>query len=228
MSKWLAVVALVLVLPVAGRAQFRQPAPVRRSIAGHGIDVPGWWARLDNPRAANTSAPVKFVADGSALHAVTGPAAVFWDPQQTASGQYTVTATFIVNRLPRFEEGYGLFIGGSNLDKDDERLTAFLVREDGRYAVRQRRGSPAPASELAWIFDPALARPDASRHVTNVLSVRVGPNDVSFMANGREVTRRPAASIDTNGIVGLRIADNLDVRVDGFAVEKDKTAQKKG
>ncbi len=217
MSKWLGVVALALSLPIAGRAQIRQTTP-RRTAAGYGVDVPGWWARLDNPRTA--TGRLEFAPDGSAIHATTGPAAIFWDPQQTASGQYTVTAKFTVNRLPRFEEGYGVFIGGANLDKDDERLTAFLIREDGTYAIRQRRGAPAPASRLAWIPDPAIARPDASGHVVNDLSIRVGKDDVIFVANGREVTRRPITVLDTNGIVGLRVADHLDLRVEHFAVER--------
>jgi hypothetical protein len=92
MSKWLAAVALVVVLPVAARAQVGQITAPRRTAAGHGVEVPGSWAR---------------------------PAAIFWDPQQTASGQYTAKAKFTVNRLPRFEEGY------------NDSLTAFLVREDG-------------------------------------------------------------------------------------------------
>jgi hypothetical protein len=218
MSKWLAAATLVVMLPVAGRAQFGRPTTPPRQSAGHGVEVPGWWARLDNPRDITT--PLKFVPDGSSIHATTGPAAIFWDPQQTASGQYTVTAKFTVDRLPRFEEGYGLFIGGTNLDKDNERLTAFLVREDGSYAVRVRRGNPVPASQLEWLQDPALARPDASGHVVNELSIRVEKGDVIFLANGREVTRRPSASLDTNGIAGVRVSQDLDLRVDGFKVTR--------
>lgn len=218
MSKWLVAAALMLSLPVAGRAQFGQSAPQPRTAAGYGVDVPGWWARVDNPHAPLTN--LRFAPNGSALHAATGPGAIFWDPKQTASGHYTVTAKFTVNRMPRFEEGYGLFIGGADLDKDTERLTTFLIREDGSYAVRERRGVPVSASQLAWIPDPAIARPAASGTVTNVVAIHVGKTDVIFTANGREVTRRPIGALDTNGIVGLRVADNLDLRIENFSIER--------
>src|SRR5215831_13320422 len=217
MSKWLAAVTLVLLLPVVGSAQFRQAPPVQRS-AGFGIDLPGWWARIDDPRA--NRAALKLAPEGSAIHATTGPAAIFWDPQQTASGEYTVTAKFTIDRMPKFEEGYGLFIGGKNLDKDDERFTALLIHEDGSYAIRQRRGQPVPDNQIVWSLDPALSRPDKSDHETNELQIRVSMDEVSFVVNGREIARRPAASVDTDGIVGLRIANNLDVHVDGFTIEK--------
>jgi len=75
MSKWfVAVVALVVALPMAGRAQVGRGrgrgAPPPRSVAGHGIDVPGWWARVDNPRGVGR---LKLVSDGGMLHAMTGP-----------------------------------------------------------------------------------------------------------------------------------------------------------
>jgi len=222
MSKWfVAVVALVVALPMAGRAQVgrgRGRGAPPRSVAGHGIDVPGWWARVDNPRDATGS--LKLVSDGGMLHAMTGPAAIFWDPQQTASGQYTVKAKFTLSRMPRFEEAYGLFIGGSNLDKDNERFTAFVVREDGSYAIRQRRGMPASPATVAWMTNAAIMRPDASRHQTNELSIHVGADTVTFMVNGKEVARRPASQVDTSGIAGLRVNNNLDVQVAGFAIEK--------
>jgi hypothetical protein len=38
------------------------------------------------------------------------------------------------------------------------------------------------------------------------------------MVNGKEVASHPATSIDTTGVVGLRIGHGLDVQIDGFAV----------
>ena len=46
------------------------------------------------------------------LHATTGPNIIFWDPQQTAMGNYTVKATFSLTKQPSHEVSYGLFIGG--------------------------------------------------------------------------------------------------------------------
>jgi len=222
MSRWLVVVALIaLPLSTIGRAQFGRGAPPARPVAGHGIDVPGWWARMDNPQA---SGRLMLMSESAAvLHARTGPAAIFWDPRETASGEYTVKATFTVRRMPTFEEGYGLFIGGENLDKDNERYTAFLAREDGEYAIRERRGVPPGGAAAAnWMTSAALMRPDASDHVTNELAIHVGRDTVTFMANGKQVATRPVSAVDAKGIAGLRVNNNLDLRIEGFTIEKDK------
>lgn len=223
MSKWLVAVALVaLPLSTVGRAQFGRGAPPVRPVAGHGVNVPGWWARMDTPTASGSLMLTSESA--TVLHARTGPAAIFWDPRESASGEYTVTAKFTVRRMPTFEEGYGLFIGGQHLDQDNERYTAFLAREDGEYAIRERRGATnsSGAAAVNWMTSPALTRPDASNRVVNALAIHVGRDAVTFMANGTQVAMRPVSAIDTNGIVGLRVNNNLDVQIEGFTIEKGK------
>src|SRR5687768_15365474 len=103
MHKWLASAAiLALLLPAfadaqGGRGGGRGAGPGAqggrgggppRPVAGNGVEVPGWWARLDDPKERTKG--LKFVEMGSGLHATTGPTAIFWDPQDEASGQYTV------------------------------------------------------------------------------------------------------------------------------------------
>jgi hypothetical protein len=50
--------------PAGGRGAPPRPA------AGNGIDVGGWWARLDDPKEPRTG--LKFVTMGTGLHATTG------------------------------------------------------------------------------------------------------------------------------------------------------------
>jgi len=40
------------------------------------------------------------------------------------------------------------------------------------------------------------------------------------MVNGKEVASRPASQVDTNGMAGLRVNNNLDVQVAGFTLER--------
>jgi len=64
-----------------------------------------WKQRID--RSASASDPdaagnVKFVTQGSGFHATNPQAATYWNPANTASGAYTVKATFT---LVKFELG---------------------------------------------------------------------------------------------------------------------------
>ena len=136
MQKWLAsVVILALSFVAIGHAQRGRgaggPPPPPRPVAGHGVEVPGWWARVDDVKEPTTG--LKFSPMNGGLHATTGPNIIFWDPQQMASGAYTVKATFTVTKQPSHEVSYGLFIGGADLDTDKQRYSYFLIRENGQF-----------------------------------------------------------------------------------------------
>jgi len=234
MQKWLVSVAiLALAFMAVGEAQ-RGGAPgggrggapggarggrgaAPRAIAGHGVEVPGWWARLDNVKEPATG--LKFAPMGGGFHATTGPNIIFWDPQQTAMGQYVVKAIFTVTKQPSHEVSYGLFIGGANLDQDSQRYSYFLIRENGQFLVKKRTGATTSNVAGDWAPNPAIVAL-AGGTQKNEMSVQVGGGTVSFMVNGKEVANHPAASIDTDGIVGLRVGHGMDIQIDGFAVEK--------
>ena len=84
----------------------------------------GWTMRLDRENA--DPALAKFVTMGDGFHATTGPAAIFYNPAQVGKGNFRVSATFTQTKAPTHPEAYGLFVGGKNLDKPDQR-DAFLA-----------------------------------------------------------------------------------------------------
>lgn len=222
MQKWfLSIAILALMLPAVGQAQFGGPPP--RTAAGHGIDVPGWWARLDDPAANRANLMLAPMESG--YHVMTGPSAIFWDPDQTASGEYTVSATFTLTKLPATQEAYGLFIGGADLDSDNQHYTYFLIREDGRYLIKQRHGAKTMNVAGDWAEHAAVMKPDTSGRLENTLSIHVAGDTVTFMANGKEVASHPASGLDTDGVAGLRVNHNLDVQVTGFDVEQPDAEQ---
>jgi hypothetical protein len=234
MQKWLVSVAiLVLCFMAVGEAQRGRGAgaggpggpggpggfggPPPRPVAGNGVEVPGWWARLDDVKEGMKG--LKFTSMGSGLHATTGPNINFWDPQQTAKGNYTVKATFTVAKPPSHPVAYGLFIGGANLSEDNQKYSYFVIREDGQFLIKKRNGAATSNVAGDWAANPAVTGRVAGVQ-KNELSITVGGGRVSFMANGKEVATHPASAIDTDGIVGLRIGHVLDVQIDGFAVEQ--------
>ena len=90
------------------------------------------------------------------LHATTGPNIIFWDPQQTASGNYTVKATFTVTKPPSHPVAYGLFIGGANLDQDSQKYSYFVIREDGQFLIKKRNGAATSNVAGDWAANPAV------------------------------------------------------------------------
>ena len=198
-------------------------------VAGGGVMVPGWTGRID-PQAAKGGRKItedKVVSMGSGFHVTSGPAAIYWNPANTASGNYTVTGSFTQTKAPAHAEAYGLFIGGKNLDAADQSYAYFVVRGDGHYLINHRANDSTVHKLVDWTENDAVKRADANGKATNNLSIVVGPDKISYVANGVEVKSMPRAQLDgmgqgTSGIVGVRVNHNLDVHIDGFAVTPTK------
>jgi len=185
-----------------------------------GVMVTGWQGRID-PQAAKGGRNIsqdKVVSMGSGFHVTSGPAAIYWNPANTASGNYTVTGSFTQTKAPTHPEAYGLFVGGSNLAGATQKYTYFLVRQDGQYMISRRDGAKVNAV-VPWTDSPAVKQTNASAKGTNLLSIVVAPDKTRFLVNGTEVHSQPTASVDASGIAGLRINHNLNVHVDGFGVK---------
>ena len=78
-------------VPRPGRAQ-----DVSRSAAGGGISVPGWQGKVDaqEEQRGRTLNDARLAPEGDALHVTTGPAVIYWNPANRATGDYTVKAGF--------------------------------------------------------------------------------------------------------------------------------------
>jgi hypothetical protein len=208
------------------RAQGMDPDKV---VAGGGVTVPGWTGRID-PQAAKGGRKItedKVVAMGSGFHVTSGPAAIYWNPANTASGNYSVTGSFTQTKAPTHAEAYGLFIGGKSLNAPNQSYAYFVVRGDGKYLINHRANDSTVHKLVDWTANDAVKAADANGKATNNLKIVVGPDKISFQANGVEVSSMPRAQLDgmgqgTTGIAGVRVNHNLDVHIDGFAVTQTK------
>ncbi len=224
----------ILTIAVAGlglaagslRAQMNDPTKV---VADAGVKMAGWTGRVD-PQAAKQGKKIsddKLVSMGTGFHVTSGPAAIYWNPAKTASGNYTVTGSFTQTKAPAHPEAYGLFIGGKKLEAPDQSYAYFVVRQDGKYLINHRANDSTVHKLVDWTANPAVKPADANGKATNKLSIVVGPDKVSFLANDVEVNSLPRAQLDgmgqgTSGIAGVRVNHNLDVHIDGFAVTPAK------
>jgi|SRR5690348_10570340 hypothetical protein len=185
----------------------------------------GWKMRVDRSTSAeDPDAPgaIKLASTASGLHITTPQAAVFWNPANTATGNYTLKGTFKLVKSTGFLEYYGLIFGGSNLEGAGQEYIYFVITDDGTWLVKRRSGGSA--QEVSdKTASPAVKKPDSSGSCTNALEVRVTGDKIDFVVNGTVVKSlaKTGAAAKTDGIYGLRINHHLDVQVDGLGVSKN-------
>jgi hypothetical protein len=183
----------------------------------------GWKERIDNSANANDpddNPKVKFVSMGKGFHVTSGPAATYWNPSNTAAGNYTLKGTFILFKPSGHTNYYGLVFGGEDLGGPKQNYIYFMVAQDGTYAVIHRAGDQTHSIQREK--HEAVKVPAADGRSTNALEVRVTAKDISYVVNGTVVHTTPKSGMTakTDGVVGVRINHLLDVHVDGFEVTK--------
>lgn len=184
---------------------------------GGGVLPEGWKHRFDLRTMKLEN--IRFLTKGANLHVTSGPPGIYYNPTMTASGEYAVKATFTQLGKGEHREGYGPFIGGADLDGDGQRYTYFLVRQDGKFLVKQRAGANT-RGVTDWATHPAIKSFDADGRMSNELAIVVGADAVRFLINGTEVARKPRTEVDTDGTVGLRVNHQLDITVDNLTIER--------
>jgi hypothetical protein len=184
----------------------------------------GWKVRVDRSTAASdpdAAGDIKFVTMGSGFHATNPKAAVFWNPANTATGNYTLKGTFTLMKPSGHTNYYGLVFGGSGLEGAQQSYLYFVVAQNGTWLIKRRDGE-ATSNVAAKTPNDAVKQPDASGKSTNALEVRVGADKIDFAVNGVVVHTEPksGATAKTDGIYGIRINHLLEVQVDALAVSK--------
>jgi hypothetical protein len=189
-----------------------------KAVSGGGNVPAGWTVRADKGDAKNA----KIVSMGKGIHVTTGPAVVLYRPDTKGTGPFHTLATFTQTKPSEHAEGYGLFVAGQGLDGPGQKYLYFLVRQDGKYLIKQRDGEKTTDVSKGWVESAAVKKPDAKGSATNLLEVdnKLDPSKVRFLVNGQEVYGTDAKSMALDGIVGLRVNHNLDVHVDGFDVHR--------
>jgi len=180
---------------------------------------PGWTARPDE---GGDPSKIRFATMEPGYHLTLGPATILYRAEDLAKSPFHTLATFHQTKKPRHPEGYGLFIGGKQLEGKNQTYTYFLVREDGAYLIKQRKGDSTSEVTKGWTPSSAVKKADAQGKATNLLEIdaKQDPKKVDFRVNGQSVYSAPADRMDLTGIVGLRVNHTLDVHIEGFAVHQ--------
>ena len=177
-----------------------------------GNQADGWETRLDGGTDATSVLHFRTMGDG--VHASTAGrgAAIFWQPNSMAKGDYTISAMFAQTEPSGHPNAYGLVFGGSNLSGANQQYSYFVIRQGGEFLIKKRMGDETPTI-VDWTAHEAINDLDDEGRSRNTLAVEVGSSQVRFLVNGTEVASQARSAVDTDGITGLRITHLLDVHI---------------
>jgi hypothetical protein len=217
--KSLAVVALAagLAMPLSGQGMDHTT-----NIKGSGKLPAGWNARFDQAGSSLTQVEVRQA--GTALAFRSGPAAIYWNTKDVATGTYTVSAIFDQKKSMQ-HEAYGVFIGGQNLSDPTQNYLYFVIKpQDGTMIINHRNGNGRPRAIVASTPSEAINR-DApgTGAATNAIAIRVSRDSLHFYINGKEVktfAKSAVGGAPTEGLAGLRVNHNLDIEVRDFGIKR--------
>src|SRR6185312_12931384 len=125
----------------AGKAP-AAPGDGSHAVSGGGIiNAPGWMGKVDAGEAKNglTVDSAKFAIEGNTMKVTTGPAITYWNPRDTASGDYTVKASFMEPKymnLNTHPHPYGIMIAGNDMGTDNQTELYCAAYGNGNFIVR--------------------------------------------------------------------------------------------
>ena len=231
--------ALFLVLGCAkrgddARAGESAAAPMEseatREVAAGGIAAAGWTGRIDPSAAADGQKleNAKLEQKGDTLMVTTGPPVVYWNPANTASGDYTVSATFHEPQYMNVNDHphpYGLFIGGNDMGTDQQTYLYCAAYGNGNFIVRGFGPEPFQMNGRRGEANAAVNKAAGKNQpVTQQVSLSVKGNKVDCAINGTTVASYDKSALvttgklkSTDGIYGIRFAHNTDGRVTALA-----------
>ena len=203
-----------------------------REVAGGGVSVKGWTGQVDPGEAKKGQAlkNAKLANDGSSLHVTTGPAVAYWNPSNTASGDYTVKATFTEPKYMNLNDHphpYGIFIGGSGMGTASQSYLYCAAYGSGNFIVRGF--GPAPFQLNGHGESNAAVHKAAAQGspVTQDIAVSVKGDKVQCSINGTVVGTYNKADVvgagklkSTDGVYGIRFSHNTEGLISGLTVTK--------
>lgn len=179
----------------------------------------GWQVRFDDPGASEADLEM-FVEMPPGWHVTTGPAGIFWSPENTATGDFRAEMEVFLFDPQGRREAFGMFVGGQDLEGTGQEYTYFLLRDGGQFIIKRREGSEAPTVR-PWTGDEAIVgyadRGDAAT-AKNVLAIEADGDTVRFVVNGAEVASLPRDEVPVDGIYGFRVNHALNVHVSRLEV----------
>ena len=226
--------ALVLSICFLSTVASAQENNDSQAVAGGGISVKGWTGKIDAKEAAAGLSlnSAKLRAEGKALHVTTGPAVTYWNPKNSAKGNYTVSATFLEPKYMSINDHphpYGIMVAGNDLGTDNASYLYCAAYGNGTYIVRGFGPKPfqmngRPSADAAVNKAAGVGQP-----VTQEIAITVNGASVSCSINKKVVATYDRSALvtagklkSTDGVYGIRFAHNTDAIVSDLKLTKLK------
>lgn len=211
--------ALFALIMAAAPAAAQQPSNTVQAPAVATL-TDGWRVRYDRAGVSDTSLKVEPMNPGFHVTTTMRGAGVMWKPEQTARGNFRVEAeTHLFPTSSGHAEGYGLVVGGRDLEGANQGYLYFLVRADGQYLIKQRDGAQT-RDIVPWTAHQAVARQEGTQSARQLLAVEAAADSVKFFVNGQQVRAVPRSQVQVDGQVGLRVNHASSVHVSRVAVQQ--------
>ena len=221
--------AAIAALALAFGAGAAQAQDESRTVEDGGISVPGWMGQIDAREAGNGQVleNASLAMDGEALHVTTGPAVTYWHPDNTASGDYTVSATFTepeYMNLNNHPHPYGIVIAGNEMGTDQQSFLYCAAYGSGAFIVRGFGPEPFQMNGRRSEANDAVNKAaEAGAPVTQEIALSVSGDTVTCAINGTVVASYDRAEVvtegklgSTDGLFGLRFGHNTEALVAGL------------
>lgn len=174
-----------------------------------------WTVRTD-PGSRDT---VSHVTMPPGWHITTGPGALVYDAANTATGRYALSLE--VHLFPKpSREGYGIFLGGRDVEGTNASYVAVLMRGDGALQVARVTGTQHQAL-LDWTPTTAIKpHPGTEGTALNILTVRVDPDSLRIDGNGSRVAAIARGDLVLDGTFGIRVGAGINLHVTNYDVTR--------
>ena len=221
------VIMLMAQVPFTVRAQ-----DANRAVEGGGIAIPGWVGRIDPKEvsAGEKLGNAKLAKEGDAMRVTTGSAVAYWAPDNKASGNYTVKATFSEPKYMSLNDHphpYGIFIAGNDMGTDQQSYLYCAAYGNGNFIVRGFGPAPFQMNGRGTASPAVNKAAGAGAPVTQDIALSVKGDKVECAINGAVVGTYDRSALvgdgklkSTDGVYGLRFAHNTDAIVTGFTLTK--------
>lgn len=173
----------------------------------------GWTAVADSADAGE----VDFVTMIPGWHLHPGPAALVYRPSGALEVPFRIEMEAL--RFMGEPSGYGIFLGGRDLESGSYDVLEVVIDARGRYRVGRHAG--AEYHEIVpWTGHEAIAVPTPGGPGRNVLAVEARPDRLVVTVNGVEVASlQPEVRLD--GIAGLRGLEGVNLHLVRLDVVSD-------
>jgi hypothetical protein len=225
------VIAAVSALACLGAPRAGLAQEASRAVAGGGISVPGWRGKIDaqEERRGRTLNDSRLAKEGDALHATTGPAVIYWNPANKATGDYTVKATFTEPKYMNLNDHphpYGVFIAGNDLGTEQQSLLYCAAYGNGSVIVRGFGPQPFQMNGRMGESNAAVHKAAGpGKPVTQEIALSVKGDKVACAVNGTVVATYDKSAVvtagklkSTDGVYGVRFAHNTEGLVTGLTL----------